>query len=78
MIKLQSDSCAKHGTATAAVSSHNIQHLCFQFFLTMGEELDYLDGVHTVFGEVSEGFDVLEKLNEVIVDQDNRPYRDVR
>ena len=40
--------------------------------------MDYLDGVHTVFGEVSEGFDVLEKLNEVIADQENRPYRDVR
>ena len=24
------------------------------------------------------GFDALEKLNEVIVDQENRPYRDVR
>ena len=50
----------------------------FQFFLTLAAELDYLDGVHTVFGEVSEGFDTLTKLNETIVDEEKRPYQDVR
>ena len=50
----------------------------FQFFLTLGDDIDYLDGKHTVFGEVSEGLETLDKLNDVFVDQENRPYKDVR
>ncbi|XP_046849071.1 peptidyl-prolyl cis-trans isomerase-like 4 [Xenia sp. Carnegie-2017] len=49
-----------------------------QFFITLGDDLDYLDGKHTVFGEVAEGFNVLEKLNETICDDGHRPYQDVR
>ncbi|XP_033739809.1 peptidyl-prolyl cis-trans isomerase-like 4 isoform X1 [Pecten maximus] len=49
-----------------------------QFFLTLGEDLDYLDGKHTVFGEVSEGMDVLTKINETYCDEDHRPYQDIR
>jgi len=49
-----------------------------QFFLTLAESVDYLDGVHTVFGEVAEGHDVLSKLNETITDKHHRPYQDVR
>ena len=49
-----------------------------QFFITLGENLTYLDDVHTVFGEVSEGLEVLQKLNETIVDDTNRPYQDIR
>lgn len=50
----------------------------FQFFITLGDDLDYLDGVHTVFAEVVEGFDILDKLNDAICDDDNRPYQDIR
>lgn len=49
-----------------------------QFFVTLGENLDYLDGVHTVFGEVAEGFEVLDKLNDAYCDEKHRPYRDIR
>ncbi|XP_066139743.1 peptidyl-prolyl cis-trans isomerase sig-7-like [Euwallacea fornicatus] len=49
-----------------------------QFFLTLGEDLTYLDEKHCVFGEVVEGFEVLEMINEVICDKDDRPYQDVR
>lgn len=49
-----------------------------QFFLTLGEDLTYLDEKHCVFGEVVEGFDILEIVNEVICDNDDRPYQDVR
>ncbi|XP_060522675.1 peptidyl-prolyl cis-trans isomerase sig-7 [Cylas formicarius] len=49
-----------------------------QFFITLGENLAYLDDKHCVFGEIVEGFDVLEILNEVICDNDDRPYQDVR
>lgn len=44
----------------------------------MASNLDYLDGKHTVFGEVSEGFDVLDKINESICDDNDRPYQDIR
>ena len=33
---------------------------------------------YTIFGEVAEGFDVLEKLNNLYCDDDGRPYQDVR
>ncbi|KAI0797182.1 cyclophilin-like domain-containing protein [Abortiporus biennis] len=49
-----------------------------QFFITLGDNIDYLDGKHAVFGHVVEGFDTLDKLNEVFVDQDGRPLKDVR
>uniref|UniRef100_A0A8D0ECU8 Peptidyl-prolyl cis-trans isomerase n=1 Tax=Salvator merianae TaxID=96440 RepID=A0A8D0ECU8_SALMN len=49
-----------------------------QFLITTGENLDYLDGVHTVFGEVTEGMDVLAKINEAFVDKDFVPYQDIR
>ncbi len=49
-----------------------------QFFITHGDNLDYLDGKHDVFGHVVEGDDVLEKINEVYVDQDSRPFKDIR
>lgn len=49
-----------------------------QFFITLSPDIDYLDGTHTVFGEVAEGFEVLEKLNETYVDPDHRPYKDIR
>lgn len=49
-----------------------------QFFITLGDNIDYLDGKHAVFGHVVEGLDTLDKLNEVFVDQDNRPFKDVR
>ena len=49
-----------------------------QFFITLGDSIDYLDGKHAVFGHVVEGLETLEKLNEVYVDADGRPFKDVR
>ncbi|XP_059169872.1 peptidyl-prolyl cis-trans isomerase sig-7-like [Physella acuta] len=49
-----------------------------QFFFTLADNLDYLDGKHTVFGEVTEGTDVLEKLNNTFCGEDNRPHQDIR
>ncbi|KAJ8652529.1 peptidyl-prolyl cis-trans isomerase-like 4 [Lichtheimia ornata] len=49
-----------------------------QFFVTLGDDLDYLDGKYTVFGEVAEGYDVLDKINEAYCDEQGRPFRDIR
>lgn len=49
-----------------------------QFFFTLGENLTSLDGTHCVIGEVVEGHEVLRKLNDAIVDENFRPYQDIR
>ncbi|CAL1533742.1 unnamed protein product [Lymnaea stagnalis] len=49
-----------------------------QFFFTLADNLDYLDGKHTVFGEVTEGFEILDKLNNTFCGEDNRPHQDIR
>ncbi|CAJ1077640.1 peptidyl-prolyl cis-trans isomerase-like 4 [Xyrichtys novacula] len=59
------------------VNNGNDQHGS-QFLITTGENLDYLDGVHTVFGEVTEGMDVLAKINETFVDKEFVPFQDIR
>ncbi|XP_006626237.2 peptidyl-prolyl cis-trans isomerase-like 4 [Lepisosteus oculatus] len=66
----------KKGTVSM-VNNGSEQHGS-QFLITTGENLDYLDGVHTVFGEVTEGMDVLMKINEAFVDKDFIPYQDIR
>ncbi|NXI01388.1 PPIL4 protein, partial [Pachycephala philippinensis] len=66
----------KKGTVSM-VNNGSDQHGS-QFLITTGENLDYLDGVHTVFGEVTEGMDVLKTINESFVDKDFIPYQDIR
>lgn len=49
-----------------------------QFIVTLGDNLDYLDGKAAIFGKVVEGFDVLEKINESFIDDNGRPLKDIR
>lgn len=49
-----------------------------QFFITLADRIEYLDGKHAVFGHVVEGLDTLDKLNEVFTDQEGRPLKDIR
>ena len=49
-----------------------------QFLITLGDNLDYLDGKAAVFGKVVEGFDALEKINEAFSDEKGRPLKDIR
>jgi peptidyl-prolyl cis-trans isomerase-like 4 len=51
---------------------------CAQFYITLGSELSSLDERHTLFGQVSEGLEVLEQLNEVPVDAAGRPMQNIR
>lgn len=48
------------------------------FYITLADDLDYLDGQHTVFGEVAEGIDLLDKLGDVFVDEQHRPLKNIR
>ncbi|MCJ1379145.1 Peptidyl-prolyl cis-trans isomerase cyp6 [Xylographa soralifera] len=49
-----------------------------QFLITLGDNLDYLDGKAAIFGKVVEGFDVLEKINDAFIDDKGRPLKDIR
>ncbi|KAJ3335010.1 Peptidyl-prolyl cis-trans isomerase cyp6 [Gonapodya sp. JEL0774] len=49
-----------------------------QFFITLGAQLTDLDGKHAPFGVVAEGLEVLEKFNDALVDDNGRPYIDIR
>jgi len=49
-----------------------------QFFITLADNIDYLDGKHAVFGRVVEGLETLDKINEVFTDQEGRPLKDIR
>ncbi|KAG9039789.1 Peptidyl-prolyl cis-trans isomerase cyp6 [Tulasnella sp. JGI-2019a] len=49
-----------------------------QFFITLSDNIEYLDGKHAVFGHVVEGLETLDAINEVFVDKEGRPLKDVR
>jgi peptidyl-prolyl cis-trans isomerase-like 4 len=49
-----------------------------QFIITLGENLDYLDGKAAIFGKVVEGFNILDKINEAFIDHSGRPLKDIR
>ncbi|KAG2812351.1 Peptidyl-prolyl cis-trans isomerase [Phytophthora cactorum] len=61
------------------MASGSVNQNASQFYITTrAEDMAYLDGQHTIFGEVAEGMDVLDKINALFVDKDYRPYQDVR
>lgn len=49
-----------------------------QFLITLGDDIDYLDGRGQIFGKVVEGFDTLEKINDAFTDTKGRPLKDIR
>lgn len=40
--------------------------------------IPHLDGNYTVFGEIVEGFDVVEKISQVQTDSNDRPVEDIK
>jgi cyclophilin family peptidyl-prolyl cis-trans isomerase len=48
-----------------------------QFFIVTADEAPWLDGKHTVFGKVTEGEDVLERLNNVPTTGADKPLTPV-
>lgn len=65
----------RRGTLSMAVSDGKCAS---QFFFTLADGLDDLDGKHVVFGRVVEGFETLDKINDALVDGQGRPLRDIR
>lgn len=56
----------------------DLQVAASSFIITLGEKLDYLNEKAAVFGKVVEGFDTLQKINDVFVDDTGRPLKDIR
>jgi cyclophilin family peptidyl-prolyl cis-trans isomerase len=49
-----------------------------QFFIVTTEEAPWLDGKHTVFGEVRDGMDVVNRIGTTRTDGRDRPVDDIR
>jgi cyclophilin family peptidyl-prolyl cis-trans isomerase len=49
-----------------------------QFFIVTVDEAGWLDGKHTVFGEVTEGMDVVDTISELPRDGRDRPMQEAR
>lgn len=48
-----------------------------QFFIVTGAVFPHLDGVHTVFGEVTNGMDVVDAISKVPADGNDKPLEPV-
>jgi cyclophilin family peptidyl-prolyl cis-trans isomerase len=48
-----------------------------QFFIVTTSEAPWLDGKHTVFGRVTEGMDVIDRIEAVDTDGRDRPREDI-
>jgi cyclophilin family peptidyl-prolyl cis-trans isomerase len=49
-----------------------------QFFIVTTQEAPWLDGKHTVFGEVTDGMDVVDTISELPRDGRDRPQQEAR
>jgi peptidyl-prolyl cis-trans isomerase B (cyclophilin B) len=48
-----------------------------QFFVVTAEATPWLDGKHTVFGQVTNGMDVVDKISSVETDSNDKPHEPV-
>jgi cyclophilin family peptidyl-prolyl cis-trans isomerase len=48
-----------------------------QFFIVTADSCPWLDGKHTVFGQVTDGMDVVDAISDVDRDAGDRPREDV-
>lgn len=65
-----------------ADSIMNIKRIKFNdkqrsIYTTLGG-IPHLDGNYTVFGEIVEGYDVVEKISQVQTDSNDRPVKDIK
>eukprot|EP00746_Dinoflagellata_sp_MGD_P167561 gnl/MRDRNA2_/MRDRNA2_98287_c0_seq1.p1 gnl/MRDRNA2_/MRDRNA2_98287_c0~~gnl/MRDRNA2_/MRDRNA2_98287_c0_seq1.p1 ORF type:complete len:427 (-),score=107.15 gnl/MRDRNA2_/MRDRNA2_98287_c0_seq1:41-1243(-) len=49
-----------------------------QFYITLRDKIEQLDGKHTIFGLLAEGEDVLKVVNQTMCDEKNQPYQNIR
>jgi cyclophilin family peptidyl-prolyl cis-trans isomerase len=67
----------KHqGPGDLCSANRGPNHNDSQFYITLSRQV-HLDGLHTVFGKVSKGMDVVEKIAAVPVDIEDKPIKEV-
>ena len=67
----------KHTAGVLSMArSNNPDSAGSQFFI-MAKEASYLDGDYAAFGKVTEGMDVVEAINSVETDRNDKPLNDV-
>jgi cyclophilin family peptidyl-prolyl cis-trans isomerase len=49
-----------------------------QFFVVVADACPWLDGLHTVFGRITSGMDVVDEISHLPVDSQDRPVDEVR
>jgi len=65
------------GIVATANSGSNLNNSSFFITLTKSH-LASLAGKHTIFGKVEEGLDILRRINDTYVDNENRPQMNIR
>ena len=76
----QGITCVK-GSILAAREGDDVnpeRESCASQYCFMMRPCPHLDGGYTVFGEVTEGMDVLEAIQKVATDENDRPLEDIR
>lgn len=69
----------KHSAkGTVAMANEKPNENGSQFYITLRKQVEQLDGKHTIFGKVAEGYDVLDKINSSMVDEKNAPFQNIR
>ncbi|GAX85095.1 hypothetical protein CEUSTIGMA_g12515.t1 [Chlamydomonas eustigma] len=66
----------KRGVVGMASAGKNMN--ASQFYITTGDALHSLDEKHTIFGQVAEGLDVVDKIDEAFCDDEGRPFQNIR
>ena len=76
----QGITCVK-GSILAAREGDDVnpqRESCASQYCFMMRPCPHLDGAYTVFGEVTEGMEVLEAIQKVATDENDRPLEDIR
>lgn len=70
---------AEKGTVSMATSMLGQKKVCgSQFIITLKDNLPQLDDRAVVFGNVVEGLETLDKINNAYTDENGRPLKDIR
>ena len=80
-IRVDQGIITKKGSILAAREGDDVnpdRESCASQYCFMMRPCPHLDGAYTVFGEVTEGMDVLDAIQKVDTDENDRPLEDIR